>query len=206
MPVPNQPAYPGPAGYGQSMYPQGGNSPYGQGGQYNPFDPTYLYAPMAQEIEAQNQAQMGQLREQFGSQGGRWSSGLANAQATGLAKTAADKAKLLSGLMYQGAQDTYGRQKDSAQMGMQLGSLQDARDAQMAEMLSKMGLAEKGAATDDLMRQYQEWLRTSQGYIPDILGAGMRGYQTDMLKDPGFWEKYGGYFQAAGNAAANYNW
>ena len=174
-------------------------SQYQQGPQqapYNPFDPMQLYVPMSRDIDQSNARQASLLREQFGKSGTRYGSSMMGALGNLNRDTAADKAKLMSQLQYQGAQDTYGRQKDAADRNLQLGTLQN----QMTGQSWNMGQEEQQGANADLQAQLQEWLRTNQGYLPQLLSLLGAGQQGDFMRDPGFWDKYG---KAIGNAAGN---
>lgn len=191
---------------------QGGNQAFygpGAGMQtgYDPFNPQYLYAPMAREMDQISAQQMQQAREESGMRGSRWSGPMLAAQAGIASKTSQDKQKLLSQLMYQGAQDTYSRGKDSANMLMGLGGMQTGRDQALAQLMAQMGGQQQQTAQSMMDRQYQEWLRTNQDPLERlkmIMGGGGSGYQSDFMRDQSFWDKYGGYISALGSAAGSY--
>ncbi len=173
-----------------------------QAGGYNPFDPMNLYVPMSQGIDEQTAKENARLREEFGASGMRWSSPLLAQQGLTARGAAQDKAKLMSELMYRGAQDTFNRQMQAAQMNMGLGSLQDERERKMAEQLFGMGQGEQALMAQNLQMPYQEWLRQQGGYLPQILGAIGGGYQTDYYKPLSTWETYAPYLMTL---LSNYN-
>jgi hypothetical protein len=174
---------------------------------YDPFNPQYLYAPMAREMDQISAQQMQQAREESGMRGSRWSSPMLTAQAGIATKTAQDKQKLLSQLMYQGAQDTYSRGQNSANMLMGLGGMQTGRDQALAQLMAQMGGQQQQTAQQMMDRQYQEWLRTNQDPLERlkmIMGGGASGYNTDFMRDQSWWDKYGGYVTAAAQIAGSF--
>lgn len=191
---------------------QGGNPAFygpGAGTQtgYDPFNPQYLYAPMARDMDQISQQSMAQAREESGMRGSRWSGPMLAAQAGIARKTSEDKQKLLSQLMYQGAQDTYSRGQNSANMLMGLGGMQTGRDQALAQMMAQMGGQQQQTAQQMMDRQYQEWLRTNQDPLERLkmmMGNGSSGYESDYMRDQSWWDKYGGYIAAAAQSAGSF--
>ena len=178
-------------------------SQYQQGPQqapYNPFDPMQLYVPMSRDIDQSNARQASLLREQFGKSGTRYGSSMMGALGNLNRDTAADKAKLMSQLQYQGAQDTYGRQKDAADRNLQLGTLQN----QMAGQSWNMGQEEQQAANADLQAQLQEWLRTNQGYLPQLLSLLGAGQQGDFMRQNNWIQDWGPFLAKVAGDGADY--
>jgi hypothetical protein len=186
----------------------GGAMPYGQQGggaaAYDPFSPMNLWEPMSKQMDYNAARQNAALKEKFGAQGLRWSSPMMSAQQQLGRQTNEDQQRLMSQLMYQGAQDTYGRQKDSAQMQMQLGQMQDQRDAQLSGQLFNQGMAEQGMSNQDLAAYYQEYLRMNPDYISQLLGSMVGPYSGQFQRQKNSADEYAPWLAALASGLGSY--
>lgn len=187
----------------------GGAMPYGQQGgggaaAYDPFSPMNLWEPMSKQMDYQAARQNAALKEKFGAQGLRWSSPMMSAQQQLGRQTNEDQQRLMSQLMYQGAQDTYGRQKDSAQMQMQLGQMQDQRDAQLSGQMFQQGMAEQGMSNQDLAAYYQEYLRMNPDYISQLLGSMVGPYSGQFQRQQSSADQWAPWLTAILSGAGSY--
>jgi hypothetical protein len=154
-----------------------------------------LYMPLSRHMDRATQDQIGQLEEQYGGMGGRFSTGLMQQMGDTNLKAAEDKQRLLSDLMYRGATDMYGRQQDAAEMQLELGDRQSGRDADMLREMLGLGGAEQQYAQSMLDRMRDEWGRTQGGYMDQILGALGGGYNSQYARDPSAAEEWGPWLQ-----------
>jgi hypothetical protein len=97
--------------------------------------------------------------------------------------------------MYKGAQDMYGRQKDAAEMQMDLGGAQSGRDADMLREMISLGGVEGQWAQAMLDRQREEWGRTQGGYFDQVMSALGGGYSSQFARDPTSAEEWGPWLQ-----------
>lgn len=67
-------------------------------------------------------------------------------------------------------QNDFDRSQAASEFDLRMGGMQNDYDRQMMMDLWGMGGDERGWANQDLMAQYQEWLRQTQGYDQDIQG------------------------------------
>lgn len=175
-------------GYEEGMMQPG---PEFAGGQYNyPYEAGYvspeagtfgwedLWGPMSQEMEAQSLAQMANIREQAGMEGGKFSSAHLLAQQAAANQSAKDMNRVMSELQYQDRLAA------------------DERQRQLMMDMAGLGGQQEQVAAEDLAMAYQDWLRRSN-YGMDMAAMFLgQGYKPDTYMKPPKQDNTGAYAAA----------